>query len=173
MRLNYETVILVRFHSNQILSMFLMRKTLLLLAMGAMGLMAQAAGYNSLSVHLKDGSHVDITLTDEFVLKFSESDLSATNGTDEISVQRSEISHFSHSTTSALTDVNAADGVTRYGNNLHFSGLPACSVQVFTVGGVEVLSGTAEGEYTLSLDNLPAGLYIATVNNVSYKVAVK
>lgn len=152
-----------------------MNKILLLFALTLALTVGSAAAYDQLSIHLTDGSKVDVNLCDEMSISFTPTELVATTDGVDVKVMRSEISHFTHSSTTGISDVESSVAeYKRDGNTLVFAGLPEESdITVYNVAGVEVLKAQAEGDYSLSLDGYSQGVYVVTVNNISYKIAVK
>lgn len=152
-----------------------MNKFLLLFALSLLLMSGTAAAYDRLSVHLTDGSKVDVTLCDEMSIAFTPTELVATTDGVDVKVARADISHFTHSAASGISDLESSDaGFDRNGNTLVFTGLNANSViTVCNIAGVEILRAVADGDYSLSLDGFSHGVYVVTVNNVSYKIAVK
>lgn len=152
-----------------------MKKFLLVFALSLLLMPGVAAAYDRLSIHLTDGSKVDVNLCDEMSITFTPTELVATTDGVDVKVSRSEISHFSHSTTSGISDIEySGTDFGREGNSIVFSALPENSeISVYNLAGIEVLKTTVGGDYTLSLDGYAQGVYVVTVNNISYKIAVK
>ena len=154
-----------------------MKKLLLSAIAVCITLASGAASYNMLNVHLTDGSKVDVLLTSDLTLAFTDTDLVAT-GADQkvtVTVPRESISKFVHTyDPGAGIDEVTGGSMAFNGNTLSFDSLPAGSViKFYTLAGVAVRTITAEGAVELSLDDLATGAYIVTVNNVSYKITIK
>ncbi len=152
-----------------------MRKFLLYALMLCSALVSGAAGYNKLNIHLVDGSKMEVVLVSDLMLSFTETDLVATGSNVELTVPRESIVKFVHTPTqgAGIAEV-PSDGMTLQGNTLRFNSLPAGSVvNIFTLAGVQVRSLTAEGAVEIDLNGLSAGIYIVTVNEVSYKISVQ
>lgn len=152
-----------------------MNKFLLLFALPCLLAPVAASAYDQLSVHLTDGSKVDVTLSDDMTITFTPEELVAKSADVDVAVSRSEISHFTHVTPTGISDVvGAAPEFTFAGNTLSFTDLPeGSSVAVYNLSGMTLLQAAAQGSYTLSLEGFAPGAYIVTVNNISYKIAVK
>ncbi len=142
-----------------------------------MALVSGAQGYNVLNVHLADGSKVDIKLGTELRITFTDTHLVATGKDATVEVAKADIKKMEHVfDAEAGIDAAVADasGFVREGDTLSFTDLPAGSrINVYTVGGAQVRSVAAEGQCSVDLGDLAAGVYIVTVNNMSYKITVK
>lgn len=153
-----------------------MRKILLasLVAIGVSG--ASGAGFNCLQVSLSDGSQVDIRMSEELRVKFTETQLVAVGTDADVAVDRDDIVYFNHifKDWGAVTGVSEDSAPRFEGNSLMFDALPdGSSVAVFDTAGVKVMSQTASGSHELRLGSLPSGVYVVRVNNLSYKVTVR
>lgn len=145
-----------------------------MLALGIAG--ASGAGYNCLKVSLQDGSHVNIFMSDDLRVRFTETHLVATGSNADVSVDRSSIFSFDHvyDKSGAVGDVLAEQTARFTGDTMQFDSLPEGSViTVFDTRGAAVMSQIASGSHELSLGSLPSGVYVITVNNMSYKVTVR
>lgn len=132
-----------------------------------------AANYHSLHISLKDGSVVSVNLSDELKASFTETHLHIESEGPAVDVPRADIAGLAFKEEAGIEDAETAAPAFD-GDNMTFTGLPAGSVvSVFATDGRAVASATAEGEFTLPLASLPAGVYIVTVNNMSYKISVK
>lgn len=155
-----------------------MRK-FLLSAFVAFGMLSASAanGFNCLKVNLNDGSKVDIVLSDDLKVSFTDNDLVAHSANVDVTVAKSDISYFEHlyDPEASVSEIAAdAAGMTREGNTLNFAALPEGSVvAVYAASGVCVSTATVSGDHSLSLDGLTPGVYVVTVNKMSYKVNVR
>lgn len=153
-----------------------MRKILLasLVALGISG--AYGAGYNCLKVGLADGSQVDIRMSDDLRVKFTESQLVAVGTDTDVAVDRDNILYFNHDYEDwdSVKEVSTDSAPRFNGDSMLFDSLPDGSViAVFDMAGATVMSHTASGSHELRLGLLPAGVYVVRVNNMSYKVTVR
>lgn len=158
-----------------IINTLFMKKLLLFAIAVCVAFIAGATSYNMLNVHLADGTTVDVKLASDLKLTFTETHLVATGTGVSVEVPRESIAKFVHTfdAGSGIAEV-AQDGMKFSGNTLSFDSLPAGSVvNVYTVAGSLVRSVAAEGAADVELDGLTAGVYVVTVNNVSYKITVK
>lgn len=145
----------------------------------AVGLLSASAadGYNCLKVSLVNGSDVDIVLSDDLKVSFTADELVAKSERVDVSVAKADISYFEHlyDPSASVAEIEAdGNGLSRDGNAIHFASLPEGSVvAIYAASGVCVSSQTVSGEHTLSLDGLTPGVYVVTVNKMSYKVNVR
>lgn len=132
-----------------------------------------AANYHSLLVSLTDGTSVSVNLCDEFKASFTETHLRLESDGPAVDVPRDQIANLAFKEEAGIED--AEIGAPAFdGDNMTFTGLPAGSVvNVYAADGHLVASTAAQGEFTLPLGSLSAGVYIVTVNNMSYKISVK
>lgn len=150
-----------------------MRKILTLIFVVAFSLPMWTANYNTICVNLIDGSQVKITMTETLRITFSESDLIATGMESDVTVSKADIVNFTHvyAEETGIDDIVNGSNFTFANGVMAFSSLPAGSViAVYDLSGKTVFHEVAGGEYMLALDRFPKGLYIVTVNNVSYKI---
>ena len=162
-----------------------MKKTLLTLLLGALCASASAAGIVSMTVHTTDGASTCIAM---------ESDMTATvfnktlvlnceKGTIEFAAE--DVVKWTYSDEpgddslwglAAIGDV-AGDSndaaMTTEGGILSVSNLPQNSkVSVVSVSGSVLRQATVSGEYVMSLGDFTPGIYIVTVNEKSFKIAI-
>lgn len=137
-------------------------------------LSASAKNFNTLCVHLNDGSSVDVPISETTVLQFSADMLTVGGSESEISFERSNIRSFVHKYTSGI-DTVATDAKCEFnGDSLEFSDLPEGSViQIFNTDGVSVRKISAKGNLSLSLEGLTPGTYIVAAGNSSFKILIK
>lgn len=137
---------------------------------------AHAQTYDSVVVDMADGSQTTVTLEKGMTTEFSSTSVifSSPAGT-AVDLNKDDVVAFSFSETSGVADIagNAAAPALTSGG-LSFSNLPAgSSISVHDTAGRLAESATASGDFTLPLGDLPAGVYIVTVNGTSYKISVK
>ncbi len=151
-----------------------MRKLLLSLAICLPAI--ASANFNLITVNLADKQKVDIVITDDMNLKFTDTHLVAEGGKTDVSIEKSQIVNFIHryDANAGIGEITSEEGYQYQGNSIIFHSLPAGSqIAVFTVGGIAVAQYEAEGDFTLPLDNLEKGVYVVSVNNKSFKISVK
>lgn len=151
-----------------------MRKILTSLVLCLAMASAYAAGfYNVVKVHLVDDSDVRIVLHDHIRMSFEGDNLLFSGGNTDVTIEKARVSGFIH-------EYEAGAGVGTLmedsfdGNSLRFSSLPEGStVRVFSADGALVSSVQASGDTAVSLEGLLKGIYVVSVNKMSYKVMVK
>lgn len=152
----------------------MIKKILSTAILSGAALMAGATGYNTLKVHLLDGTKVDVSLSEDLRLNFDKENLLANDGITSVSIERAKIARFEHSYTSGVNGVASGKDVNFSNNTLYFASLPAGSqIRVYSSAGEIVAEAQAEGTYTLPLDGLASGTYIVSVNQNSFKILIK
>ncbi len=133
------------------------------------------ANYNVLAVHLTDGTQVNVALNESLRLTFDGDDMIADDGVVNLAFPKNTIAHFDHFTDpGAVKDLLGDASYDFTGDEIHFYSLPAGSnVALYDAAGLCVASANAEGNLTLPLQGLKAGIYIVIFNNNSFKISVK
>lgn len=154
-----------------------MKKCFLFLASILVALCAQAANnFNIVSIHLNDDSKVDLEINDNVKMSFTETHLIIDGYDTEVAIERSKLVKFTHSlkADSAIDAIETEGSADVKGDKILFYGLPAnTAVEVYNLGGVQVKSVIAEGDYELNLNGLGSGIYIVRAQGNSFKVTVK
>lgn len=138
---------------------------------------AEGAGFKGLDIRLTDGSAVSVTLSDALTAKFTDTDMLISDGASvDISIPTNTIAAFEYTKESAgvgqLESDSAAPVVD--GDQLRFSELPQGSVvRVYAVNGALLSEAKADGAITMPLSGFQTGIYVVTVNGMSYKITVK
>ena len=135
-----------------------------------------ATNFNVVSIHLNDNTHVDLMINDQLKMSFTETHLTVEGAETEVSFERSKLAKFTHSykADSGIEAVKGDGQVDVKGDKIMFYGLPAgTSVDVYNLGGVNVKSVVAEGDYELNLNGLSSGVYVVRAQGNSFKVTVK
>lgn len=163
-----------------------MKKFLLTLLLGAASLTGSAAGYSSVVVHCTDGTSVCIAMESDMQARVLLSTLELSCQKGYIEFPAADVNKLTFSTEpgdntlwglSAIGDVavdgSIEPGVTRDGSVIRVTNLPDGSkVSVVTMAGAVVTSAVVSGEYTMPVDDFTAGVYIVTVNDKSFKIAI-
>jgi len=133
------------------------------------------AGYESVTVKMNDGQNVTIELSDNLNVTFNNESMLVTGGSNDVTLSKSDIQSFTFNDVSALTAPGQdGAGVAFGGDALHFTGIGDNSaVKVYNAAGALVSTHIASGNFSLSLSSLSPGVYIVTVNGLSYKILVK
>lgn len=134
---------------------------------------AYASGYRSAVVEKTDGSTAIIDLEPEMTTRFDGDMLTFTGTGTSVEIPKSDLVSITFSETTGITDITASPSLTD--GAISFTGLPAGSIiAVFdTAGRCLSSTRTTGGDGCLSLNSLPAGVYIVSVNGFSYKISVK
>lgn len=151
-----------------------MKRTLLTIVSALFAIASWSASYDVVCVDLNDGTTVDIALSSKLSLSFSDTHL-LVKGTDaDFEIPKKKILTFSHSVSSGIDDVTSDPSVALTGPVMHFKGLAEGSdISVYNLAGKCLRSVSAKGDYILALNDLPAAVYIVSVNQVAYKISLR
>lgn len=151
-----------------------MKKIVTSLVLGIVASSAIAAGtYNVVKVRLVDDSDVRIVLSDRIHMTFDDENLIVTGGDTDVTIEKARVTGFVHEY-EAGAGVGTLSESAFDGKCMRFFSLPVGSeVRVFAADGSLVYSAQAEGDATVSLEGLPKGTYVVSVNKMSYKIMVK
>lgn len=155
-----------------------MKKSFLFLAASLLALSASAANYyfNIVSIEMKDSSKMDIVITNNVKMNFTDTHLIVLGTGSEVAIERSNLARFTHSynADAGVDNVMTDNSVRFQGDKVVFHSLPAnTAVAVYDMSGTEVISAVAEGDFELDLSGLDSGMYIVNANGNSLKVTVK
>ncbi|MCM1020765.1 MAG: hypothetical protein NC343_01375 [Muribaculum sp.] len=144
-------------------------------------IVSSAMAYQSVSVEYKDGSTFLLQGESGLSLDITNSELhfSAPSGT-TFSVAIADVKGWSYSSKKGNTGFSAIDEVVLSqisieltNNTLQLDNLPENSnVTLFFHDGKMLKQVCASGVCTINLADIPAGLYILTINNKSFKFAI-
>lgn len=137
---------------------------------------AGAQGFRSVAVNLKNGTKLEVNLSQDMKAFFSEGQLFIQGEDTDVSVLQQLIESFVFSSEeSSLSELDAADIRSEVaGGCLNLYNLPEGSVvTVFNVAGAVVLSEQAAGQWSVALSELPSGVAVVKVNEVSFKIATR
>ena len=151
-------------------------KKLILSLLVALGFTATAsAAGDALNLKMKNGTVHSFQLAEKPVITMGDGKLNVTTDNTTATYNLYDVSQYTFGTSTGISGVNAADNVSRDGDNIHFGGVEANSVTVCTLDGSRVnaaVSADANGT-TVSLSSLPAGVYIVKVDSVAIKISKK
>lgn len=157
-----------------------MKTKLLMLFLSFTGFSAMAdEPKTQLVVWAKDGSHVAYALVEEPKVTFTETDLVITTNSVEVSYSLANMVRFTYETNenAAVKNIKTDEVFFKLdGESLLFPALSAKStVQLCALNGTLVFKKTVQtaGEYSFPLAYLPAGVYMVTVNGITYKIVKK
>ena len=133
-----------------------------------------AASYKSIIVNQSDGSEMKVTIEDDMKTAVAEGNL-------VITCTKGDIKNWTFSTSAGSDDVwTGIESPTASGTNcilnsdrIILSNLPEGStVTLCSIDGRIVKRSRAEGDYELSISELPKGIYVLTYNKNTLKIAV-
>jgi len=146
------------------------------LIVSAVAMATYAQNYRSVVVDMTDGSQTMVALEEGLTTKFVGAYVIFDSPTSsKVVLVKANIVSMSFSETSGIADVVSDSTAPVYGDGVvSFRGLPAdSSVDMYDMSGRRLMHADASGDYTLSLGDLTPGIYIVTVNRISYKISVK
>ncbi len=129
-----------------------------------------------LVVWAKDGTPVAYALAEKPKVTFTETDLAITTNGVEVNYPLENMARFTYEddTATAITNLQTGKASVKLdGESLIFPALRANStVSLYSLGGTLVFSKTVQtaGEYSFPLSGLDAGVYVVTVNGLTYKI---
>lgn len=138
-----------------------------------------AATYRSLVLGKTDGSTVTVPLSQTLETTVTpEGNLAFNKGSELVlSVPVTQVDSWKFSEesgTTGLTEVATNAGVSVTGNRVVIEGLSSpTTVRVISAAGQTVAETSAESRCELSLENLPAGVYVIAYGNQTLKIAVR
>lgn len=151
-----------------------MNRSLLTLVCALIAMTAWSLPYDKVRVDLADGSKVEIELSEKLSLSFNDTHLLVKGSNADVEIPKEKIVTFSHNQSSGVADAAIEQSVDFDGRVMRFSGLADGSlITIHNLSGACMRSFTTDGDCQLSLEDLPAGVYIVAVNNVSYKISLK
>lgn len=131
---------------------------------------------NYLVVWAKDGSKAAYALIDKPKVTFTETDLIISTKEVEVNFPLDDMDRFTYevSDITAIRDLKTDEVKFKMdGESLLFPALRAnSSVSIYTLDGHQVFKKEIQiaGEYSFPLSNLKAGVYLVTVNGLTYKI---
>lgn len=157
-----------------------MRKLLFTFFLFVFSASAFAQGQDVLGLFMKDGTSVYFLLEEKPNITFVNEDVKVVSASNEATVKRTLIDRFEFvaEIPTGIEDVeegeeNAVrDRFELTGNAVCVSGLlSGCRVQLFSLNGQVIMSAVAgdNGCVTLSLETLPAGIYLVNYNETTIK----
>lgn len=154
-----------------------MKKLLLSLLLFAFSALTFAQKKDVLSILMKDGTSVYFLLEEKPLITFENSDVKVVSSTDEAVLERAQVDRFEFvdevpTAIEELEEEIAREKFEMTRNAIHLSGLaPGCKVQLFSISGQSILATAANenGAVTISIDSLPAGIYLVNYNEITIK----
>ena len=157
-----------------------MKKTLLALALFLLSASTYASEKKVLSIFMTDGTSVSFYLSEQPTVKFVGNDVKVVSATEEAIVARTQVERFAFldKMPTAIEDIEVDDDKSMHDNleiskeAVSISGLTGNGlVRLFTLKGKQLLTTTPDGEgnANISLESLPAGIYLINYNNTTIK----
>ena len=132
-----------------------------------------AASYKSIIVNQSDGSEMKVTIEDDMKTAVAEGNLVITCTKGDIVLPVIDIKNWTFSTSAGSDDVWTGTNCILNSDRIILSNLPEGStVTLCSIDGRIVKSSRAEGDYELSISELPKGIYVLTYNKNTLKIAV-
>jgi hypothetical protein len=151
-----------------------LKKTAILVALLFGGSLFASAEQINLVVNLISGEKTVISVDSSLHAGFTDTDMLFKSNTVDISIPRADIKNFNFDNGAGISDTSTEFDVSFSADAIHFANLPQnSSIQVFSAAGITLLSDTASGEYLIQTSNLPKGVNLVKVNNLTYKVNIK
>lgn len=151
-------------------------RAILLVAAAITLLGLHAEVYKSLTFDMSDGSTVIIPLSSSIESEINDNQIVFSDGTNVYSVDAAKINNVElrKDIPSAIREIDDIKVPVITGRTVCFSNLPADSViMVCAVDGRIVKKLEVCGDAVLSLEDLPAGIYLVNVNKTTIKISLK
>ena len=154
-----------------------MKKLLLSLLLFAFSALTFAQKKDVLSLLMKDGTSVYFLLEEKPLITFENSDVKVVSSTDEAVLERAQVDRFEFvdEVPTAIEELEEEIAREKFEMTRHailLSGLAhGCKVQLFSISGQSILATAANenGAVTISIDSLPAGIYLVNYNEITIK----
>lgn len=159
--------------------LFKMKKILCLLLLAFVSFTAVVAKSTMhLAVCTKDGSKVLYALEEKPKITFTDTELIITTKSVEIAYALSDMNllTYENGETTGITNLHDNSDFKLDGNAIVFSKLKAKDiVSLYSINGVLVFKKTVtvDGEYAVSLNDIETGVYVVSVNGLTYKFMKK
>ncbi len=153
-----------------------MKVKMLVAAMLLCSLGVSAESFRSMVVNTKSGEGFTVNLSSQLSTTFVDGNLVLTDTYVDVTVPMSEVTGWYYSNT--VVDVAEAPvaedvNITHSGATIDIAGLKDNSrVSLIAIDGRKVMEATPSQSYTVDLSGLTPGVYVLTVNDQSYKIAV-
>lgn len=148
----------------------------LISALALLGSITASAAGDALNLTMKDGSVHSFLLSAKPVITMADGKLNVATDDATAVYDLHAVSQYAFSDGSTgIKGIGAANGITRNGDNIVFHGVSADKVVVSSADGALVgaaVSATGD-DTTVSLSNLPSGIYIIKVAYTSIKISKK
>lgn len=142
--------------------------------LSAMGVSAEA--YRSVVITTKSGEDFTVNLSSQLSTTFADGNMVFTDTYVDVTVPMAEVTGWYYSNTvvvEAESPVAEEVNIDHNGATIDLTGLKDNSrVSLTAIDGRTVMEATASQAFTVDLSGLTTGVYVLTVNNQSYKIAV-
>ena len=150
-----------------------MKRILIICLMSMFMLALNATEREFIVVYMVDGTTIEVPLQEMPIVKIADGKLKITSAMNILEIERDNVSRFTFSGNVDGVGTVLLSGVEmeQDGNILIFRNLPQDSdIAFYSVEGVLLLSKVVEGEYVMSLEKYPKGIYIVRVNGIGTKI---
>lgn len=151
-----------------------MKKTLSVILLMLCLLTAKAEEYETLSVHLKNGTSTQFLLNEEPKVTFGETTVNVESSTLTMEFDKTKVLKFTYGTGASVEGIKT-DGTPfiQQGDKLLFKNLiDGCKVTIYNINGAMVQSPVTatDNQFEISIYDLSAGVYIVKADTQSYKI---
>ena len=150
-----------------------MKRILTICLMSMFMLALNATEREFIVVYMVDGTTIEVPLQEMPIVKIADGKLKITTAMSIFEIERDSVSRFTFSGNVDGVGTVLLSGVEmeQDGNILIFRNLPKDSdIAFYSVEGVLLDSKIVEGEYVMSLEKYPKGIYIVRVNGIGTKI---
>ena len=150
-----------------------MKRILIICLMSMFMLALNATEREFIVVYMVDGTMIEVPLQEMPIVKIADGKLKITTAMNILEIERDSVSRFTFSgnVDGVGTVLLSGAEMEQDGNILIFRNLPQDSdIAFYSVEGVLLDSEEVEGEYVMSLEKYPKGIYIVRVNGIGTKI---
>ena len=150
-----------------------MKRILIICLMSMFMLALNATEREFIVVYMVDGTTIEVPLQEMPIVKIADGKLKITTAMSIFELERDSVSQFTFSgnVDGVGTVLLSGAEMEQEGNMLMFRNLPKDSdIAFYSVEGVLLDSKIVEGEYVMSLEKYPKGIYIVRVNGIGTKI---
>ena len=150
-----------------------MKRILIICLMSMFMLALNATEREFIVVYMVDGTTIEVLLQEMPIVKIADGKLKITTAMNILEIERDSVSRFTFSgnVDGVGTVLLSVAEMEQEGNMLMFRNLPKDSdIAFYSVEGVLLDSKIVEGEYVMSLEEYPKGIFIVIVNGISTKI---
>ncbi len=132
------------------------------------------ANSRKVNVEFKDNTIVEVELSSDLVMKFTENELVFESENENNRFTLGDVKGFYYSgISSAVEDQLQSETFLFTGNDIQIIGLNAGTVvRIYDMYGKLIATNRSDGEFRMDISQLSNGVYILTYNNISRKFIV-